>query len=195
MPNRLPLYFSLPVLAFLVGYSYTKRFTIAAHFWLGAALMLAPVSVWIALRGDAVLADPGDLVPALVLGGAVLLWVAGFDIIYACQDAEFDRKARLHSVPARFGVTAALRIAAACHFGMLGMLVLLPMAGERFGWGPSLDLGWIYGGGIAMVAGLLVYEHSLVGPDNLARANAAFFKVNAVLSFGLFAVGTVDLLI
>ncbi len=104
LPNRLPIYLSLPVLAFLLGYSYTKRFTAAAHFWLGAALMLAPISAWIAIRGPQVLANPSDLLPAGVLGGAVLLWVAGFDIIYACQDVEFDRAQGLQSVPARLGV-------------------------------------------------------------------------------------------
>src|SRR5439155_13636068 len=91
-PNKLPLYLSLPVLLFLCGYSYAKRFTSLAHFWLGAALMLAPVSAWIAIRGEAVLASVADLLPAVVLGGAVMLWVAGFDMIYACQDAEFDKQ-------------------------------------------------------------------------------------------------------
>src|SRR5205085_7777332 len=93
LPNRLPLVLSLPVLLFLLAYSYTKRFTALSHFWLGAALMLAPLSAWIAIRGPAVLEHPADLLPALVLGGAVLLWVAGFDIIYACQDVDFDRRA------------------------------------------------------------------------------------------------------
>ena len=119
LPNRLPLYLSLPVLAFLLAYSFTKRFTAAAHFWLGAALMLAPISAWIAIRGQQVLEHPADLLPAVVLGGAVLLWVAGFDIIYACQDVEFDRAAGLHSVPARLGVGRALRLAALCHLGMV----------------------------------------------------------------------------
>src|SRR5262249_19434064 len=86
LPNRLPIYLGVPVLAFLLGYSFTKRFTALAHFWLGAALMLVPVSAWIAIRGEQVLEDPLDLLPAIVLGGAVMLWVAGFDIIYACQD-------------------------------------------------------------------------------------------------------------
>ena len=86
LPNRLPLMLSLPVLVFLLGYSYAKRFTAPAHFWLGAALMLAPICAWIAIRGQAVMQSPADLLPAVVLGGAVLLWVAGFDMIYACQD-------------------------------------------------------------------------------------------------------------
>ncbi|MGD9636247.1 MAG: UbiA-like polyprenyltransferase, partial [Pirellulales bacterium] len=127
LPNRLPLYLSVPVLAFLAGYSYTKRFTSLAHFWLGAALALSPVAAWIAIRGDAVLAEPADLLPPLVLGGAVLSWVAGFDIIYACQDYESDAKAKLHSVPVRLGVSGALRLAAACHVVTIAFLAALPL--------------------------------------------------------------------
>ena len=185
LPNRLPLYLALPVLAFLLGYSYTKRFTSAAHFWLGAALMLAPVSAWIALRGEQVLANPADLLPAVVLGSAVLLWVAGFDIIYACQDVEFDRQAGLHSVPARLGVAGALRLAAVCHLGMVLLLIALPFVYPL--------LGWIYGLGVASVAALLVYEHRLVRPDDLDRVNLAFFHVNAVVSIGLLLVTSLDL--
>jgi 4-hydroxybenzoate polyprenyltransferase len=186
LPNRLPIYLSLPVLAFLLGYSYTKRFTAAAHFWLGAALMLAPISAWIAIRGEQVMSNPLDLLPAVVLGGAVLLWVAGFDIIYACQDVEFDRQKGLRSVPARLGVARALRLATACHFGMVVLLAALPWVFP--------PLGWIYGLGVSAVALLLIYEHSLVRPDDLDRVNVAFFNVNAVVSIGLFAVASLDLL-
>ncbi len=186
LPNRLPIYLSLPVLAFLLGYSYTKRFTAAAHFWLGAALMLAPISAWIAIRGEQVIANPLDLLPAAVLGGAVLLWVAGFDVIYACQDVEFDRATGLRSVPARLGVARALRLATACHFGMVLLLAALPWVFP--------PLGWIYGLGVAAVALLLIYEHSLVRPDDLDRVNVAFFNVNAVVSIGLFVVASLDLL-
>lgn len=193
LPNWLPVALSVPVLLFLCGYSYAKRFTSLAHFWLGAALMLAPVCTWIALRGSAVLADPSDLLPALVLGGAVLLWVAGFDIIYACQDADFDKQARLHSVPARLGVAGSLRLAMICHAGMVVLLILLPVIGS-LGFGPPLRLGVIYGVGLLAVAGLLVYEHALVRPDDLARVNVAFFQVNVIVSFGLFVIGSVDLL-
>jgi 4-hydroxybenzoate polyprenyltransferase len=115
LPNYLPLYLSTPVLAFLCGYSYAKRFTAYAHFWLGTALALSPVAAWIAIRGEVVLQHPGDLVPALVLGGAVLSWVAGFDIIYACQDFQYDCQAGLHSVPSRWGIAGALRIARPRH--------------------------------------------------------------------------------
>ena len=185
LPNRLPLYLSLPVLAFLCGYSYTKRFTAYAHFWLGMALALSPVAAWIAIRGEAVLANPGDLVPALVLGGAVLTWVAGFDIIYACQDFQHDREAGLHSVPARWGLASALRIAAVCHAAMVVLLALVPMVYPPFG-----ALYWI---AVAAVAALLVYEHALVRPDDLQRVNEAFFNVNAVISLGLLGAGALDL--
>lgn len=184
LPNRLPIYLSLPVLAFLLGYSYTKRFTALAHFWLGAALMLAPISAWIAIRGAQVLSDPLDLSPAVVLGGAVLLWVAGFDMIYACQDVEFDVAAGLHSVPVRLGVAGTLRLAAACHLGMVLLLLALPLV---------YPLGWIYLTGIVAVAALLAYEHWLVRPDDLTRVNVAFFQVNAVVSLGLFLVASLDL--
>ncbi len=185
LPNRLPIYLSVPVLLFLLGYSLTKRFTAAAHFWLGAALMLAPISAWIAIRGEQLLADPADLLPALVLGAAVMLWVAGFDIIYACQDVDHDRSAGLHSVPARLGVPRSLHLAAACHLGMVLLLSVLPWVYP--------ELGWIYGLGIAAVAVLLAYEHFLVRPDDLTRVNVAFFQVNAVVSIGLFLVGSLDL--
>jgi 4-hydroxybenzoate polyprenyltransferase len=185
LPNRLPLWCSVPVLLFLVGYSYTKRFTSLAHFWLGTALALSPVAVWIAIRGEVVLKYPADLLPAIVLGGAVLTWVAGFDIIYACQDYDSDRKAKLHSVPVKLGIPGALRAAAACHFLTVVLLAILPLVYPLF--------GWIYWTGVAAVAVLLVYEHLLVRPDDLSRVNAAFFNVNAVISLGLFAVGTLDL--
>jgi 4-hydroxybenzoate polyprenyltransferase len=185
LPNRLPLYLSVPVLAFLAGYSFAKRFTALAHFWLGTALALSPVAAWIAIRGDAVLANPADLLPALVLGGAVLTWVAGFDVIYSCQDYDADMRAGLHSVPVRLGISAALRLAAGCHIATIVLLAGLPLAYP--------PLGWIYWTGIAAVAVLLVYEHSLVRPDDLSRVNLAFFRVNAVISLGLFAVGSLDL--
>lgn len=177
LPNHWPLYLSLPVLAFVCGYSYTKRFTWMSHYWLGAALMLAPVAAWIAIRGALAW-------PPMLLGGAVLFWVSGFDIIYACQDVEYDRHAGLQSVPARWGVAGALRIAAGCHVVMLLLLLLLPMV---------YPLGVVYLAGIAAITLLLIYEHVLVRPDDLARVNQAFFKVNAVVSVGLLAVGLADL--
>ncbi len=187
LPSRLPLYLSVPVLAFLAGYSYTKRFTSLAHFWLGTALALSPVAAWIAIRGEQVLANPADFLPAIVLGGAVLTWVAGFDMIYACQDYDADRKAKLRSVPVKFGIPGALRLAAGCHLLTVVLLACLPFVYPFF--------GWIYWAGVAAVAVLLVYEHLLVRPDDLSRVNAAFFYVNAVISIGLFAVGTLDLMV
>jgi len=188
LPNWLPLALSLPVLLFLLGYSYTKRFTSLAHFWLGVALMLAPVCAWIALRGQILLAHPEDILPAVILGGAVLAWVAGFDVIYACQDTDFDRTARLRSIPAALGVLGALRLAAVCHLITLGLFALLPIAC------PQVGLGWIYAAGVAAVSVLLVYEHALVKPNDLTRVNLAFFNINVVISMGLFIVGTIDLL-
>jgi len=184
LPNRWPLYLATPVLAFLCGYSLTKRFTSLAHFWLGASLMLAPIAAWIAILGDAAFQNPA---PPLFLGGGVLLWGAGFDIIYACQDVDVDRRLRLRSVPAMLGVSRALRVAAACHVGMLVLLFALP------GFFPSFGLIWY--AGIAATTVLLVYEHALVRPDDLSRVNAAFFHCNAIVSLGLFAVGLADLLI
>ena len=192
-PNYLPLCLSVPVLLFLFFYSYTKRFTMLAHFYLGAALMLAPVSTWIALRGKTVMETPTDLVPSLLLGLAVLFWVGGFDIIYACQDADFDRKTGLHSLPARWGIRWSLRVAALSHLGMLAVLLVLPWS--EFLGGPSVNLGWIYHVGILTVAILLGYEHWIVRPDDLSRVNSAFFRVNAIISFGLFLIVTLDLLL
>jgi 4-hydroxybenzoate polyprenyltransferase len=186
--NPLPVMLSLPVLLFLCGYSYAKRFTSLAHYWLGLALALAPVCAWIALRGPEVLRQAADLLPPVVLGGAVWSWVAGFDIIYACQDAEFDRQRGLHSIPARFGVPGALRLAALSHFACVLLFAALPWLA------PQVPLGWIYTSGVAVVAALLLYEHALVRPDNLTRVNMAFFNVNVVISLGLFLVATIDLL-
>lgn len=187
LPNRLPLYSSVPVLLFLLGYSLTKRFTSLAHFWLGAALAMSPVAAWIAIRGEAVIAAPSDLLPALVLGGAVLTWVAGFDILYACQDYEFDREAKLHSVPVWLGVAGALRLAAASHALTVLFLAALPVVYP--------PLGGLYYLGIALVAGLLFYEHWLVKPSDLDRVNIAFFNVNAVISLGLLLMTCIDLLV
>ncbi len=188
LPNWLPLAFSIPVLLFLLGYSYAKRFTSLAHFWLGVALMLAPVCAWIALRGQILLTHPADVLPAVILGGAVLAWVAGFDVIYACQDADFDRGARLRSIPAALGILGALRLAAVCHLITLVLLALLPLAC------PEVGLRWIYAAGVAAVSVLLIYEHAIVKPTDLTRVNVAFFNINVVISMGLFIVGTIDLL-
>lgn len=187
LPNWLPLALSVPVLAWLCGYSYAKRFTSLAHYWLGVALGLSPVAAWIAIRGEWVLIDPLDLLPAAVLGGAVLAWVGGFDVLYACQDYEYDKSVGLHSLPAKLGLRGALRLAAVSHAVAVLLLALLPLVYPPF--------GVVYWGGVGAVAALLVYEHRLVRPDDLDRVNLAFFHVNAVISLGLLAVGALDLLI
>jgi 4-hydroxybenzoate polyprenyltransferase len=179
LPNRWPLYLSIPVLLWLLGYSYSKRFTSLAHFWLGVSLSLAPIAAWIALRGNLEW-------PPVLLAVAVMLWVSGFDMIYACQDVEFDRTVSLRSVPKRFGVRRALWIAAACH-----ALMIVPLVGL----GLVYPLGPIYFVGVAAVAALLIYEHALVRPDDLTRVNIAFFHVNVVISMGLLVVAVVDLLV
>jgi 4-hydroxybenzoate polyprenyltransferase len=176
LPNRLPLVLSVPVLAFLCGYSYAKRWTPLAHYWLGAALMLSPIAAWIAIAGDVAW-------PPVLLGLAVFFWVGGFDIIYACQDVEFDRLQRLSSVPARFGVPRALRIAALSH--LLTVACLLGL------WSTA-HLGALFLVSVIAVALLLAYEHWLVRPDDLTRVNMAFFNVNAIISLGLFVVGLLD---
>jgi 4-hydroxybenzoate polyprenyltransferase len=179
LPNWIPLAASVPVLLFLFGYSYAKRFTLLAHVWLGVALALAPSAAWVVLRAEIAW-------PPLVLSTAVALWVAGFDMIYACQDYAFDVAMRLHSVPARLGVAASLRLAAACHFVMLALLAIMPWIYPPF--------GTIYLTGVAVIGLLLVYEHWIVRPDDLSRINRAFFQVNAVVSLGLLAVGVAELL-
>jgi len=186
LPNILPIALSVPVLVFLALYSLAKRFTYLVHFWLGLALMLAPICAWIALRGEIVIAQPSDLFPAICLGLVVLFWVAGFDIIYACQDAEFDRKAKLFSIPAMFGVRNALRIAAASHaimwFIALSMTFLLP----------ELSLGWAFRGMLGIIAVLLIIEHRVVSEHSLAKIQLAFFQLNSIISVLFLVVGSLD---
>jgi 4-hydroxybenzoate polyprenyltransferase len=176
LPNRWPLILSLPVLVFLLAYSYAKRWTALAHFWLGAALMLSPVAAWIAITGKLAW-------PPVLLGFAVFFWVGGFDVIYASQDVEFDRSVRLRSIPATFGIGPALKLAAVSHLLTVVFLAAL--------WWTA-GLGPLFAAGVVAVALLLAYEHSLVRPDDLTRVNTAFFNVNAVISIGLFVVGSLD---
>ncbi|OHB65899.1 MAG: 4-hydroxybenzoate octaprenyltransferase [Planctomycetes bacterium RBG_13_63_9] len=178
--NAIPLALSLPVLLFLFAYSYTKRFAWFSHLWLGAALMLAPWASWVAIRGE-ILAWP-----SVLLGSAVLFWVAGFDMIYACQDVEFDTRMRLCSAPVRYGVAGALRLARCSHVGMIGLLLLLPLVYNQF--------GLVYYSGVAAIAVVLAWQHRLVRPDDLSRANQAFFHLNALVSVGLLTIGVLDLL-
>jgi 4-hydroxybenzoate polyprenyltransferase len=179
LPNRWPLTLSAPVLLWLLSYSFSKRFTVLSHLWLGISLCLAPIAAWVALRGAIGW-------PPLLLAMAVMLWVAGFDIIYACQDVEFDRNSGLRSVPAALGVSGALRVAAACH-----VLMIAPL----FALGEIYPLGPIYFLGVCGVAALLLYEHLLVRPADLTRVNIAFFHVNIIISLGLLIVAVVDLLV
>ncbi len=177
LPNRWPIILSVPVLLFLLSYSYAKRMTSLAHYWLGAALMLSPIATWIALQGRV------DWPPVL-LGLVILFWVGGFDIIYACQDVATDRKLALRSIPARVGERNALRIAFVSHLLMLACLF-------AFWW--VTGLGVVFLGGVVLVTALILYEHRIVRPDDLSRVNVAFFNINAVVSLGLLAVGLVDL--
>lgn len=167
-----PLCLALAPLAvlFLVGYSYTKRFTWLSHWILGFTDGIAAAGGWIAVRA-------AFAPPVYVLWFALTVWIAGFDLIYACQDVEFDRGHRLHSVPARFGIPAALATARSCHVLTIAAFALL-------GW--MMGLGWLYWAGVAVVAGLLVYEHSLVSPGDLSRLDVAFFNVNGYIALILF---------
>jgi len=185
LPNWLPVTLSVPVLAWLLGYSYAKRFTMFAHVWLGVALGLAPVAAWIAVRGMIVLENPADLWPATILGLAVSVWVAGFDTIYACQDAQFDAAHGLQSIPARLGVPRALTLAAILHGLTLLLLALLPLVVPQ--------LGAIYWLALAAITALLIWEHSIVRPDDLSRVNEAFFNANAVIGVVLLAAIAADL--
>lgn len=183
--NRWPLYLAVPVLLFLCLYSYTKRFTSLAHFWLGAALMLAPVSAWIAIRGPELVHNPLDIAPALCLGLGVLFWVAGFDIIYALQDIAFDAESGLYSVPGRWGSRRALQVARCSHLVAFLFFAILPLVYP--------DFGWIYVAGVIVIGILLLYEHAIVQPDDVDRINRAFFQVNTVISLGLLLAGVLDL--
>ncbi|MBI2873787.1 MAG: UbiA family prenyltransferase, partial [Firmicutes bacterium] len=177
--NPLALKLFPAAVVIVLAYSYTKRFTWACHLFLGLAQSLAPMGGWVAVTGTLE-------TPAVLLGIAAGSWVAGFDIIYACQDVEFDRREGLHSIPARFGVAAGLRLARTLHLVTVAALVLAA---------PAAGLGWIYLLGVAVAAGLLVFEHSLVSPRDLSMAPVAFFKVNAVVSVTIMIAVMASLLI
>ena len=179
--NPLALALSPLALLILLGYSYTKLFTWASHLILGLALGGAPLGAWIAVRGD-VAPTP------ILLTAAVLLWVAGFDVLYALQDLDFDRRAGLFSVPARFGTVPALWVSALLHALMLALLALLPRIYPP-GLGAAFWLGWL--GCLA----LLAYQHWIVRPGDLSRLNAAFFQANALLAVWLFAATALDVLL
>jgi 4-hydroxybenzoate polyprenyltransferase len=177
--NRLTLVLAPVALALLFLYSYTKRFTWASHFVLGLCLAIAPVGAWIAVTGAFAL-------PPVLLGLAVLLWTAGFDVIYSLQDEEHDRRAGLFSIPARWGAAAALRVSALLHAGMLLALVEV--------WRETGGGGW-FAAGIAVTAAALVYQHAIVRPGDLSRVDAAFFTANGFVSVALAAFGIADVLL
>ncbi|OGQ77581.1 MAG: hypothetical protein A3F90_06380 [Deltaproteobacteria bacterium RIFCSPLOWO2_12_FULL_60_19] len=178
-----PLCFALSPLALAVifFYSLTKRFTWTSHLFLGLALSLAPMGAWLAVGGTP--NSLGDIAPPLFLGAAVLFWLAGFDTIYALQDFDFDRSARLRSIPVRFGVRGALYLSSAFHCLTILFLLLV---------GLTARLGPIYWFGTAAVALVLLWEHRLVKPDDLSRVNKAFFDLNAYVSVGYFLATLAD---
>ena len=178
MLNPLAFYLSPVALAIVFFYSITNRFTVWSHIYLGFALACAPVGAWVAVKEEISLVS-------LILGAAVVFWLTGFDIIYSCLDVDADHKSDLYSIPRRFGVDRALKIAYGAHalmiFFLLGVL-----------WHPAV--GVLYGIGVIAVAGLLVYEHSLVKSDDLSKVNYAFFNVNGMIGIGLMCVVIADVI-
>ncbi len=179
MLNRLTLELAPVALLVVLGYSYMKRVTRWSHLVLGLALGIAPSAAWIAVRGSL------DL-RIVVLTAAVLLWVGGFDMLYACQDFEHDCNAGLRSVPQAFGLRGAFILARLMHVAMIGMLLWLSVL---FGLGA---VAWV---GIGLVAALLLYEHMIVSPGDLRRMNAAFFTLNGVISVIFFVFVAADVLL
>src|SRR3989338_6123696 len=178
MLNRLALILSPAALLIVCFYSYTKRFTIFSHFFLGLSLSLAPIGAWVAIREEI-------SIVSIVLGLAVIFWLAGLDIIYSCQDVEFDKSHGLFSFPAKLGIERALRLSAIFHVIMTLFLFSLFFIG---------NLGLLYLGGIILIAGLLYYEHSIVRPDDLSKVNVAFFNVNGIISIGLMLMTILDII-
>lgn len=177
--NMLAFYLMPVAVFFLVLYSYTKRFTWACHFILGLSLGIAPVGAWIGVTGHFALAP-------VLLSVGVMTWVAGFDIVYACQDIEFDRREKLHSIPARFGLQRALEISAGLH--VIAPLFFLAV-------GVVMDLHWLYYVGVAIAVGLLYRQHRLVSAKDLSKLGVVFFDLNGYLSCLLFIFSVLDLLI
>ncbi|OOP55270.1 MAG: 4-hydroxybenzoate octaprenyltransferase [Candidatus Brocadia carolinensis] len=175
------LAFSMAPLAILIifGYSYTKRFTHFSHFVLGLALGLSPIGAWVGIQGTLTTTP-------FLLAFAVVLWTAGFDIIYACQDLEHDIKSGLHSIPKKLGIKGALVLSAVLHLFMVGVLLAVSLYTE---------LGMMYMIGVGIVAALLVYEHALVRPKDLSKINTAFFTVNGIISVGLMGVTLLDIFV
>jgi 4-hydroxybenzoate polyprenyltransferase len=177
--NWLCFYLSFPTLAILLLYSYTKRFTSLSHIVLGFAVGCAPLAAWLAIRGEFAW-------PPILLSAAVMFWVAGFDLIYALQDIDFDRKAKLFSLPSKFGIASALRVSMLFH-----ALTVILLTGTA----TLANLGWIAYVGIAIVAGILYWEHRLVTPHDLSHVNVAFFNLNGYISILLLLTFAGDILI
>jgi 4-hydroxybenzoate polyprenyltransferase len=177
--NPWPLILAIPVLLFLAAYPLLKRFTRLCHYYLGAALGLAPICAWLAIRGSLAI-EP------ILIAAAVLTWTAGFDIIYACQDFESDRALGVFSIPAKFGIAAALWISRLTHACALALLILVGVIAP--------PLGVLYFIGVALAATLLIVEHSLVKPHDLSKVNVAFFTINGIISLVLGTLGIIDVL-
>ncbi len=177
--GRLCLLLSPVVLVLVLGYSFTKRFTWLCHLFLGLAIGIAPAGAWIAVRGELGM-------PAVWLMAAVATWIGGFDVLYALADRDFDRQAGIHSIPARFGVPAALTISAVMHVGTVLALLLA---------GFAAGLGAIYYLGVAAVLGIFVYEHSILRPSDLSRLDVAFFNLNGYVSLIYFAATLTQVLV
>ena len=176
MLNSLAFALSPVALVIVFGYSFAKRFTSLSHLWLGVAISIAPVGAWVAVREEI-------SIESLVLGAAVVFWLVGFDIIYSCMDVDSDRSNNLHSIPQKFGVRTALRLAFGSHCMMILFLILLLFI-------PAL--GWVYFLGVILTAGLLFYKHSLVREDDLSLVNVAFFNINGIISVLLMFFVIVD---
>jgi 4-hydroxybenzoate polyprenyltransferase len=179
MLNHLSLIISPLALLIIFGYSYTKRFTNFSHLVLGISLSLSPIGAWIGITG-------GIAVAPFILAFAVLLWTAGFDIIYACQDMQHDIKTKLHSIPKMMGIKNSLILSSALHFLVVITLFLFMY---------FTNLNYVYFGGVVFVGIMLVYEHSLIKPHDLSKINLAFFTVNGIISMVLMVVTLIDIFI
>lgn len=175
--NQLAFILSVPTLLVLFSYSLMKRFTSLCHAVLGLSLAIAPIGAWIAVTGQL------NMQP-IYLAIGVMLWVTGFDVLYALLDEEFDKKAGIHSMVVRLGKTNAMRTAMVLHIISIVFVVLF---------GITTNLGWLYFTGTVIYAGLILYEHSIVSPDDISRVNIAFFNVNGIISFGLFLFASIDI--
>lgn len=174
------LLLGVPTILWLFGYSYAKRFSSLCHLWLGVALGLSPIAAWFAVDGE----FGARLYAPVVLGASVALWVAGFDVLYACQDDQFDRDRGLRSLPVLLGRKGAMWVSRTLH-------LLAPFGFGVFGWLTGLRQAYL--GGVVLAAGLLIWQHRLLRPNDLSRIQAAFFTANGTLAVVMFAAGCVDL--